>query len=137
VSRAVGSSRKYVPFAAAVLLAAIVVVAERNLEIGSGAVYALAGFFLGLLIVAGPLFAFGHKTLHGGDPVQTQIATVVADDHKDRDPATEHDAAVIGYGLKQGLVVGNYPVCVSTHRAWVVVESGEDSVDPLIHGTPA
>jgi hypothetical protein len=121
-----------------VLLAAVVVVAERNLEIASGVVYALAGFFLGLLVVAGPLFAFGTKTFKRGGPMQVDVAARGARHDHDGNSATESDAAVTPNGLEQGLIAGNYPVCVSAHGAWVLVEGGESSLDPLdIHGTPA
>jgi hypothetical protein len=53
--------RKFIPYGAALLLAAGVVIAS-NAGLAPGATYALAGFSAGVLVVGGTLFAFAFVT---------------------------------------------------------------------------
>lgn len=59
--------RKLLPFLAAILLAFLVAAGRAWLDLSEGVVYALAGFFLGVLLCLGIPFAFGVSPLGAKD----------------------------------------------------------------------
>jgi hypothetical protein len=134
--------RRYVPFGVAVALAAVVVLGDRFVW-PPGITYALIGLFAGVLLVVGPLFAFGEMAFKRRDPVEAHVAAVGAGNGDGGDAATEGYAGVrlVRHRLHQRHLVRENPVFVAAEGASRVrvefVEDVLETVDMGRHGRRA
>src|SRR5438445_4689405 len=108
------TARKYGPYVAAVLFAAAVV-AAGEVGLGSAATYALAGFFLVVLIVGGPLVALGLHSRERIYIVKAHEATVRAYHEVGEPSFTDLKVTFIAKGLKERSLGTKSPVVRPTN----------------------
>jgi len=124
------SAKKLMPFGAAILLALVVVGGDRLVGWDSSVIYGLVGLFAGVLLVAGPLFAFGIKALDSSDPVRARIPTPSASYYGQRDSFSEGYFVIRGQRLQQRHLVREEPAVVTADRAsGVRIKLVEDTLD--------